>query len=127
MRKRFVNTRLWRTVTSRPITFTCGVESLDARMRICSANRRPEYNMNANTKWKIAALGLAAMAANAENYQLKASPETVVIGYYWSEAKPMLRIKSGDTVTIETVSGNPARIAELGVPKEQIPASLDAI
>jgi acetamidase/formamidase len=79
------------------------------------------------TSLKIATLALAALAAHAETYHLKASPETVAVGYYWSEAKPVLKIHSGDTVEIETVSGNPARLAELGVPKEQTPPAIEAI
>src|SRR6202030_4344422 len=71
-------------------------------------------------KGRLAMLALAALAARGDTHHLKASPETVVIGYYWSEAKPALKISSGDTVEVETVSGNPARLAELGVPTEQI-------
>ena len=32
-----------------------------------------------------------------------ATPQTVVYGYYWSEAKPALRIRSGDIVDVETM------------------------
>jgi hypothetical protein len=39
---------------------------------------------------------LLTLAANGADYQLKATPGTVVWGYYWSAAKPVLRIKSGD-------------------------------
>lgn len=83
--------------------------------------------MPMKTSLKIAMLSAAALAARAETYHLKASPETVVVGYYWSEAKPALKIHSGDTVEIETVSQSPARLAELGVPKEQIPPAIEAI
>jgi acetamidase/formamidase len=79
------------------------------------------------TCWKIAALGLAAAAAHAAEHRLKATPETVAVGYYWSEAKPVLKIQSGDTVEIETVSGSASRLAELGVPQDQIPPALEAI
>ena len=37
---------------------------------------------------------LLALGANAAEYQLKATPGTVAWGYYWSAAKPVLRIKS---------------------------------
>jgi acetamidase/formamidase len=76
---------------------------------------------------KIGALGLAALTIRAADYQLKATPETVAVGYYWSEAKPVLKIKSGDTVVMETVSGSASRLAELGVPNDQIPPALEAI
>ncbi len=54
-------------------------------------------------------LCLTALAAGqCADYQLKASPSTVVWGYYWSQAKPVLRIKSGDTVEIQTMTtGSP--------------------
>jgi acetamidase/formamidase len=76
---------------------------------------------------KMAVLGLTALAARPETYQLKATPDTVAVGYYWSEAKPALRIKSGDTVEMETVSGSADRLAQLGVPASQIPPALEAI
>ena len=77
--------------------------------------------------WRTAALCLAALTAQAAEHQLKATPETVAVGYYWSEAKPVLKIQSGDTVEIETVSGSASRLAELGVPQDQIPPAIEAI
>jgi acetamidase/formamidase len=77
--------------------------------------------------WNIAALGFAALAAQAAEHQLKATPETVAVGYYWSEAKPALKIQSGDTVEIETVSGSASGLTELGVPQDQIPPAIEAI
>jgi acetamidase/formamidase len=71
--------------------------------------------------------GLAAIHANAASYELKAKPETVVVGYYWSEAKPALKIQSGDTVKIQTATGGAARAIEAGVPKEQIPEAFERI
>ncbi len=38
----------------------------------------------------LALTGLAAGRAGAASYELKATPETVAVGYYWSEAKPAL-------------------------------------
>jgi hypothetical protein len=73
----------------------------------------------------IAPLALIALAARAETYQLKATPDTVAVGYYWSEAKPALKIKSGDTVEMETVSGSADKLAQLGVPASQIPPALE--
>jgi acetamidase/formamidase len=76
---------------------------------------------------RIGVLILTLGAARAANHELKATPQTVAVGYYWSEAKPVLRVQSGDTVRIETVSGSVPRLVELGVPKDQIPPALDAI
>ena len=36
----------------------------------------------------------------ASDHLLKITPETVAWGYYWSAAKPVLTVKSGDTVTV---------------------------
>jgi len=69
-----------------------------------------------------------ALASSAANYELKASPSTVVWGYYSASAKPALRIHSGDTVRMETVStGSPARFEALGVPTSQISESFRSI
>ena len=61
----------------------------------------------------------------AAEYQLAATPQTVVVGNYWSESKPVLTIRSGDSVTIETVgTAGVAALERLGVPADQIPKSL---
>ena len=62
-----------------------------------------------------------------ENLELKATPQTVVWGYYSASAKPVLTIHSGDTVKVETVSGNPARLEAAGARAEQIPDALRVI
>src|SRR4051794_22071062 len=72
-------------------------------------------------------LALAAPTFAAD-YQLKATPSTVAWGYYWSQAKPVLRIKSGDTVEIQTLLTNsPDRLAAAGVADAQIEPALKAI
>jgi acetamidase/formamidase len=64
----------------------------------------------------------------AAEHRLAATPETVVVGHYWSESKPVLTIKSGDTVTIETVgTASVAALERLNLPADQIPESLRAI
>jgi acetamidase/formamidase len=64
----------------------------------------------------------------AADYQLKATPSTVAWGYYWSQAKPALRIKSGDTVEIQTLLTNsPDRLAAAGVADAQIEPALKAV
>jgi acetamidase/formamidase len=76
---------------------------------------------------KAALFGLAAISANAATYDLKATPDTVAVGYYWSEAKPVLKIQSGDTVKIQTASMGGARVIAMGVPKEQVPPEFELI
>src|SRR5579885_44476 len=62
-----------------------------------------------------------AGAVFAADYQLKSTPENIAWGYYWSEAKPVLRIKSGDTVTIDCVSvANPQTLERAGMKEDQI-------
>jgi hypothetical protein len=64
----------------------------------------------------------------AESYELKATPTTVVWGYYSAAAPPVLRIHSGDRVRIETVStGSPARFEASGVAPGDIPANFRQI
>ena len=80
--------------------------------------------------FRYAAAGalLLATVLHAAEHRLAASPETVVIGNYWSESKPVLTIQSGDSVTIETVgTASVAALERLNVPADQIPESLRAI
>lgn len=67
---------------------------------------------------------LAVSLLPAESHKLPASASTVVWGNYWAGTKPALRIHSGDTVEIQTVSGNPERLEAAGVAAGQIPQAL---
>jgi acetamidase/formamidase len=78
----------------------------------------------------IGALGifLTAQAQPPKTHRLEATPATVAYGYYWSEAKPVLTIQSGDSIDVDTLLTNtPAELAKAGVPEDQIQASLKAI
>ena len=60
-----------------------------------------------------------------QTYQLKATPQTVAWGYYDAAARPVLRIKSGDTVEIQTLLTNsPAGLRRAGVGADQIEQAL---
>ena len=72
----------------------------------------------------LASTLLAASALPAAQYQLKVSPETLAWGYYWAGAKPVLMVRSGDVVTIQTVSGNPQTLESAGLPADQIQPEL---
>jgi acetamidase/formamidase len=70
------------------------------------------------------------------SYHVKSGPETVHWGYLSSAVEPVLRIKPGDTVTIDTVSheglledqGDPVSFFEsFGIPKEDVLADAAAI
>jgi acetamidase/formamidase len=66
--------------------------------------------------------------ALAADYQLKAAPATVAWGYYWSAAKPVLTIRSGDTVEVQTLGTyNPNMLANNGVKQEDIEPELKTI
>jgi acetamidase/formamidase len=67
-------------------------------------------------------------AQQPKTHRLEATPATVAYGYYWSEAKPALRIASGDIVDVDTLLTNsPTGLARAGVPDDKIQASLKAI
>ena len=71
-----------------------------------------------------AALSLLAPAAFAQQtHTLLATPATVAWGYYWSEAKPVLSVHSGDTVVMQTLStcGPPSRLEARGIALTDIP------
>ena len=71
---------------------------------------------------------LAASAQPPKTHRLEATPSTVVYGYYWSDAKPVLHIDSGDIIDVDTLLTNtPAGLAKAGVPDQKIQASLKAI
>jgi acetamidase/formamidase len=70
----------------------------------------------------------AALAQQPNTYKLKASPKTVVWGYYSASAAPALRVHSGDTVEMETlITNSPARLEAAGVAPGQIEPVLRAI
>jgi acetamidase/formamidase len=70
----------------------------------------------------------AAGAQAPKTHRLEATPDTVAYGYYWSEAKPVLRIASGDIIDVDTLlTSNPNTLRRLGVPEEKIQQSLKDI
>jgi acetamidase/formamidase len=63
-----------------------------------------------------------------KTHRLEATPDTVAYGYYWSEAKPVLRVASGDIIDVDTLlTSNPNTLRRLGVPEDQIQQSLKDI
>src|SRR5271155_3991032 len=76
---------------------------------------------------RLALLLLLSSLLPAADYTLKPTPQTVAWGYYWPAAKPVLTVKSGDTVEIQTVSGNPERLEQSGVPEDQVQPALRTI
>ena len=75
-----------------------------------------------------AASTVTATPSQSRTHRLEATPDTVAYGYYWSEAKPVLRVASGDIIDVDTlITNTPARLRNLGVPEEKIEQSLKDI
>jgi len=71
---------------------------------------------------------LRAQTRVPQTHRLEATPATVAYGYYWSDAKPALRIASGDIIDVDTLLTNsPMGLARAGVPDDKIQASLKTI
>ena len=61
-------------------------------------------------------------------HRLEATPGTIAYGYYWADAKPVLRIASGDIIDVDTLLTNtPGGLQRAGVPPDRIQPSLTAI
>jgi acetamidase/formamidase len=76
----------------------------------------------------LAAIPLAQTSRAPETHRLEATPDTIAYGYYWAEAKPVLRIRSGDIIDVDTLLTNsPAGLQRAGVPDDKIQASLKSI
>jgi acetamidase/formamidase len=78
----------------------------------------------------LCSIGLSAPLAGAQNtgsatYTLKPTPKTVAWGYYDASAPPVLRIKGGDTVEIQTLlTSEPDSLEGAGVAPDQVEQSL---
>jgi acetamidase/formamidase len=58
-------------------------------------------------------------------HTLPATPQTVAYGYYWSEARPVLTIASGDMIDVTTMlTSTPARLEAAGVPPNEVEQEL---
>jgi acetamidase/formamidase len=76
----------------------------------------------------LLALAPTLHAQTPKTHRLEATPATIAYGYYWSEAKPVLRIASGDILDVDTLLTNtPAGLQRAGVADDRIQASLKAI
>ena len=65
------------------------------------------------------------LGTESNPYELKPSRNTVVWGYYWSETKPVLHIKSGDIVKVHTLlTSNPIELERIGISPDEIEQEL---
>jgi len=70
-------------------------------------------------------VAVATRAAAQKVHQLPATPSTVAYGYYWSKARPVLTISSGDIVEVETMLTNsPAGLERMGLKPEDVTQKL---
>ena len=71
-----------------------------------------------------ALLAIPTAQAQQATQTLLATPTTVAWGFYSAHAKPVLTVKSGDTVTIQTLStcGPPERLKTIGIADADIPS-----
>src|SRR2546427_11048879 len=61
-------------------------------------------------------LSMLPLSAQQAAYTLKPTPKTVAWGYYDAKVAPVLRVKSGDTVEIQTlITNSPKRLEEAGL------------
>ncbi|MEP7345886.1 MAG: acetamidase/formamidase family protein, partial [Gemmatimonadaceae bacterium] len=68
---------------------------------------------------------LSLSAQRPVTHPLPATPSTVAYGYYWADAKPVLRIASGDIIDVHTMLTNrPDRLEAAGVPPNEVQQSL---
>ena len=73
----------------------------------------------------LLATALAAGAARAETHRLEPSAANVLFGRYDAQAKPALRIRSGDTVEVHTlITNTPAGLERAGVKPADVEAEL---
>ncbi len=73
----------------------------------------------------LPALAQTGSGTAADPYRLAATPKTVAWGYYDAAAPPVLRVKSGDVVEVETlITSTPARLEGAGLPPDQVEKSL---
>lgn len=71
---------------------------------------------------------LLATPAIAATHQLKPTPQTVAWGHYDAASKPVLTIRSGDTVVMHTLlTSNPAALERAGVAPAAIEPELRAV
>lgn len=90
--------------------------------------RRSPSGLRAIVPIAVGCLTCFAGAQSPKTHRLEATPDTVAYGYYWADAKPVLRIASGDIIDVDTLLTNsPTGLQRAGVPDDTIQASLKAI
>ncbi len=88
--------------------------------------REPNFSLFRNgIRILTCILAFGAKVEAQATYTLKPTPKTVAWGYYDAKAAPVLRVKPGDTVEIQTlITNSPKRLEEAGVPPTDVEQSL---
>jgi acetamidase/formamidase len=72
----------------------------------------------------VALIAIATSAAS-QTHSLKPTPQTVAWGYYDASTPPVMRVRSGEVVEVQTLlTSSPARLEAAGVPPDQVEQSL---
>jgi acetamidase/formamidase len=78
-----------------------------------------------NIRTIVLVLMLPSIARAQKTHELAATPATVAWGYYWSQAKPVLRIRSGDRVTVHTmITNSPTGLVRAGLDSTRVQQAL---
>src|SRR5437773_10922993 len=81
--------------------------------------------MNHNALAVLLCLLAVTAQAQQQTYQLKPTPKTVAWGYYDASTPPVLRIKSGDIVELQSlITSSPTRLEGAGVKPADVEQSL---
>ena len=101
-------------------------------LRIWRPTEMASYASNDDTRddWPRSIRSWVPDGAGAEHSDPSphGEPDDGRYGYYWAEAKPVLRIASGDMIDVDTLlTSTPAALERAGVPPEKIQASLKSI
>lgn len=75
--------------------------------------------------WAAVLAGLLISTASAETHKLAPSPKTVIRGYFEASVPPVLRVRSGDSVEIETwAAGGVAAFESAGLTRDKMQPAL---
>src|SRR6476660_8095568 len=87
------------------------------------------YTLAAASVLLFTAAGATVLYAEGPKiHRLEATPATIAYGYYWAEAKPVLRIASGDIIDVDTLlTKHPTGLQKADVADDKIQGSLKAI
>lgn len=81
----------------------------------------------ANRVLLLALTAASTTLAGAQMKVLKAIPQNIQLGHYDADVKPVIVIKSGETIAVDTASGNADNLIRIGAPEDDNVKELRAI